>query len=1625
MRDAQTGQIFRTITGRILNPGWLAANSYDGELLAAYLQAPEFFRGLQGLIRDKDFSCRRFLQLTRPLLEAVAEESLGEKWLADVYRFCLEKALPRTDSTPFPDQMAKTCVLFLEMLRIICEYQRMMPDGTWQSLYPMNFLSQEEERDLESPQEYRLFQNGFNDDYIYEMMKLGQEITGFNTLDHICAVHFLALAVGRQLAKAGLPIDLGRVSGAAAGHDVGKFFCRGKEMSRVPYLHYYYTDLWFKKHNIVYIKHIALNHSTWDLELDNLSLESLVLIYADFCVKNRDNQMHIYSLTESFSVILEKLDNVDAAKETRYRRVYAKLKDFEDYMRFLGINLDPLGEPLSEPLIKVNFALLQGQAISDNIKYLAINHNIHLMHQLRDEFSSNAILELARSETDWRNFRTYLRIFEEYSTYLTQKQKLNTLKFLYEQLVHSEYDIRRYCAEIIGILIALFDEDYRKEVPEGSSLEQPELTGFQLFHRYLGLFIAPDHKIIPEHRRWIAFQLDNMVASLFRHCREKQKKGYLAVLLEYYRLDTLQSRDVVIGLLETAVYVPVAFGEENLLPLFDFIAVISEHPDIEQRLLALDAARRLLPSLPAGNGLARRLFVRLVQSPTCSMNPLENYLNHKIARLLDLEEATVEQYESYCQQDQIKVPEMFLSNLKTATPYIMKYIQVEILTENAEANPREVGLHTAMHFCNVLKVSTAENVRRQAGKALVRIVPTLPLGQRNDVVLELARALDVRGFQFTEIPGYLGQVIKSLQPRELDEVLDDFVEQIKQSNPQLTALYLKAVGEALANYQAYGDSFAEEAQQSNERFLRMLGILLNGLGNYHSQIRQMALAVIGKQIFGSETMRSEDKTRIYQLIAKKVLTLLDDNKKDMLSFMTNAAALNYIYKFVFETVFVGGPIELPCFQRVAFFPGAFDPFSLSHKEIATTIRDMGFEVYLQVDEFSWSKQTLPHLLREEIIEMSVADELGIFLYPEEFPTNIVNGLDLAELKRNFPHSQVYMVTGSDVVLNASAYQGGGDKPILSFAHIIFDRKNVIVPDENEQGMEEVVQRIKGDTIRLTLPPQYEDISSTQIRDSIDENRDISRLVDPLAQQYIYDNGFYRREPQYKTLIKTISLNIEAVQGCSPALAQEIFQFPGVGEEGVWDRLHPLLERNSSALVLVRDARQGRLVGFSLFYPLRTGDVFFEFNNSKIAEYIRENAVGAIASLRGLMVDRNAPFENLAEIVLNETLTYAMEQEFHYAVFNNIIQEGVDVRTREMLRLHGFQELPYGDERNPVLVVNMNAPCSLTFNLGDMIKEPMRSSVNIRSALTRTRHRLQKAIAQLYPGNLVVTFDNNMVHEALVRMICQENGVPTVPTIPRQLGPAMCVPYGNLLNRYIVPNTVTKALNIERYFAPDAKSFQINQFPHYLSLENQIKMLRSFKRPMILVDDLVHKGYRMKVLDPLLNRERITVQKIVVGILSGRGKALMDGQGRQVEGAYFIPRLKVWFNEDILYPFIGGDTLWRGIKPPRNMIPSINLILPYTFPTYIRNASPGAIYDFSRVCIENARDILSTLESEYLAIHGRTLTMAILGEALVSPRCPDQGRNMAYDLNVSPSSYLENDLEALGRTEEYIKASERR
>ncbi|RKD29144.1 nicotinate-nicotinamide nucleotide adenylyltransferase [Thermohalobacter berrensis] len=1619
--------IYHKLSNQLLNLNLIRKDLRSYKVVKNFIKSPSIMEDIGKIVEEKDYSCKRILNFCHDMLYELSGKKLPNDWLNYVYQYSLNNSFPCAVDIDFYKDLDIACIVYLEILRVFSEFEKTSNNNTCQSKYPLNFLTEDEENNLVNPNEYKKFKKVFRDNYVYEMMKLSQEITRHNTLDHICGVHHLALYIGRQLFKIGLPVDLGRVSGAAAGHDIGKYGCKGPELKRVPYLHYYYTDLWFKRHNIQYIGHIATNHSTWDLELENLSLESLILIYSDFRVKNKrkkdgSKEMYVYSLKESFDIVLNKLDNVDETKEKRYRRVYAKLKDFENYMINLGVEVE-LGKDYDYKPKKKYYSLIHGNQIVENLKYLSIDHNIHLMNKLKNVSSLNSILELARSENDWKKLRAYLQIFEEYSTYLTQKQKLITLNFLYELLIHKEGDIRKQCAELIGILIAKFDEKYRKEVPKDVELEPPEITSSELLNKYIKLFLYPDHKIIEIHREWIGYNLRNMISALFMHCEDSQKLEYRNILLKYFKRTENIDKNIQFYLLQCVKYIPyINTIDKPMEILFEFVLKMINSEDLEIRLAALERTYNLLFRLDKNNLFVNKLKNMLTKNIVYCDVPAENFLKLKIAERLKINKEILDKYKSFYKKDKDKIPDLFLKNLKSATNWISKKIHIELLLEEVIKSPKRTGLHTAMHFCNLVKVSAIENVRNHAGEALVKIIPSLSLDQRNDVTVELLRALEMQGYQFTKyIPYYLGQIMLYLHPVELDELIDDFEEKIRQSNTQISLLLLKTIGVAIQHYPKYKNFFDEEEKKYKKRLIKMLGILLTGLVNYDIQVKQEAFSVIGKDIFGSKELNLEEKREIFQYIAKKILTLLTNKDENELLFLNNSAALNHIYRFISDYVFFKGEIKLNHSKKIAFFPGSFDPFSLSHKKIAKEIRDMGFEVYLAVDEYSWSKRTQPHKLRRRIINMSIADELDIYLFPEDIQVNIANPNDLKVLKEIFNNYEVYIVAGTDVVLNASCYKKKIEKySIHNFPHIIFKRRSFLSTEDDDIKFEKAVNKINGEIIRLSLPPQYEDISSTRIRNYIDQNRDISQLIDSLAQKYIYEYGLYRREPQYKRLVQTKSLDIEVFddldEGLLDILVSQFFK----NSKDAYTKLKNLKSKLSPRIIIIRDINNnGKIIGFSAFHWVRSSMLFHEFKNNNISEYIRENAVGRIIAIDGIFIDKDYNYENLEQILLTETLAFCLAKDYNYAIFHNIIEDYFSETLYENLKLQGFKELHYVNKQNPVLVVDMSNPCTLNLDLETLIKEPFRSNQNVLKVIQQTRKNLQIALTKLYPGQLVLSFDRNVLYDKLIEKICEVNNMPTKQLKPRKLGPYMCVPFGSILNGCIVPNTVTKSMHTEKLFSSNIRDFTIGPFPYYMSLENQIKMIHSFNREVILVDDLLNKGYRIKVIDPLLKNEQVKVRKIIVGILSGRGKELMDIQNREVDSAYFIPNLRVWFKENTLYPFIGGDTVWRGLNPQRNLLPSINFILPYASPSFIRGTTRDAVYNLSEVCINNALDIITTLEKEYQNINERNLTLRHLGEVFISPRCPDRGKNIDYDLNLKPSEYLRNDIEHLKRIKDMV------
>ena len=148
--------------------------------------------------------------------------------------------------------------------------------------------------------------------------------------------------------------------------------------------------------------------------------------------------------------------------------------------------------------------------------------------------------------------------------------------------------------------------------------------------------------------------------------------------------------------------------------------------------------------------------------------------------------------------------------------------------------------------------------------------------------------------------------------------------------------------------------------------------------------------------------------------------------------------------------------------------------------------------------------------------------------------------------------------------------------------------------------------------------------------------------------------------------------------------------------------------------------------------------------------------------------------------------------------------------------------------------------------------------------------------------------------------------------------------------------------------------------------------------------------------------------LIVGILSGTGRDLMAQQGCRVDAVYHIPNLLHWFNESLLYPFIGGDSV-DGAPLGEGPLQTANLILPYYYPTHLRDVGEEKIAALSLCALENAREILSAMESRHQACFGTPLSIRRLAEAFLVPRAPYRSSDLRYRPDSLPSSYVHDDI----------------
>lgn len=1062
---------------------------------------------------------------------------------------------------------------------------------------------------------------------------------------------------------------------------------------------------------------------------------------------------------------------------------------------------------------------------------------------------------------------------------------------LYDALPPQTFALRQTLAENLGKLLAFHERDFAKEVR---------------------LYLSPENLL------YSAEALEESFASFVRAYIQHRKAT---------RMSEEDARDLLhfLETLSPRLWIDLCFS----LPAQEWTLALRE--EALQHAMEIDSIASLaLQAHLAGDASLSENHLGYLTAP-------EDYLRgYAKGKVLEAYGEAVDWEEIF--QRIPKNSTLYLSNLLSSTPPAAKIYTMQMLMHKSSLDEKK-SYDLLVHLMSVLRSEQDPLVLRSCAQMLLDLSTSLTEPQRRELIDELSRSIAKDSYQSADLLHVLSFYIKLEGEENYPQWESVLSEGIKSTQENRSLHLLRVVYELLC---------FSSAPSEHEDVL--IHLLLSGMAHFREKTATLGLWCF-TQLLKDPQLSPQKKHRLLGLLLLKTYSILRSDQHHTLLYKT-------MRRYFLESLFtllseeeLDNFFSINRYDRIAFFPGSFDPFSLGHKAIAMEVAARGYEVYLAIDEFSWSKSTSPNLVRREILSLSIADEFHLHIFPREFSVNIASPADLAELREIFSGREVTLLMGGDVILGASAYRSTpSDSSVHSFPHILFTRADSQAVQKRAAELALKVQ--------LVDLGKFSRVSSTKIREGIGLQQDITGLVDPMAKEYIYERDLYAADERVKHAlhVQPRHVVIEEIDG-NHTLHLSIGEDP---------------------------------CGSVSFRRLTEKDELSQF-------------LGADPERIVLIHALDAKRQENRRLLLQELLRHVLTKDFSLAVTSGCGEE--------LLADFGFLPLEHSDSH---YYVDLSEPCTLSLDVSELILEPFSNAHRVRQALDSSRQSLRRAIRAIFPGHLLMSVSQEDIYSTLIPMITAENGVPLQPLKPRILGEALCVPFGEIFKKRILPNTVTKSIHTEKFFEEDVKKWSVEHFPGYLPLEEQVRMLRSFERAILLVDDLLHKGYRIRRLYPVLQENGLHPQKLFVGILSGRGKEIARTMNLPVEAAYYVDNLRFWFQESKLYPYIGGDSVLRDIPAPKSgFLPSMNLLYPYTRVVFMHAHSPDTMMAFSQTCLEASLEVLLALEEEYRERKERLLTMDRLGEVLRYTRFP-VGTQEEVQRKSRPSELLRRDIRLLKR-----------
>jgi len=190
-------------------------------------------------------------------------------------------------------------------------------------------------------------------------------------------------------------------------------------------------------------------------------------------------------------------------------------------------------------------------------------------------------------------------------------------------------------------------------------------------------------------------------------------------------------------------------------------------------------------------------------------------------------------------------------------------------------------------------------------------------------------------------------------------------------------------------------------------------------------------------------------------------------------------------------------------MKVGLYFGSFNPVHIAHLNLANHLLDNNIvdEVWFVVSPCNpLKRQTdlLDENIRMNMLNLTIAGNPNLKTSDIEFsmpiPSYTINTLE--KLSSLYPDIQFFLIIGSDNALVFNLWKDY-ERILKHYPVLVYPR-----PGYDFKQVEALYPQM-----RLLPTPDY-DISSTEIRKAIAENKDVSGWLHPAVLQYILDNNFF-------------------------------------------------------------------------------------------------------------------------------------------------------------------------------------------------------------------------------------------------------------------------------------------------------------------------------------------------------------------------------------------------------------------------------------------------------------------------------------------------------------------------------------